>query len=68
MFYLFMAITEIYYYEKRHINATREVCHKKKKKGDKSTFALHVSMSMKEFVMDNLRLYRTLYFIDDGKT
>jgi hypothetical protein len=56
MLYLILSISEICYDKKRHINATRGLCHGNILQGDKTTFAAHVSATLKDFILDNLRL------------
>lgn len=60
--YLFPTITNTCYYEKRHINAIKGICHGNILQGDKATFATHVPWTLKDFIPNNLWLCL------DGKT
>jgi hypothetical protein len=56
MLYLLLIISKICYYKKRHINATRGLCHGNIIKGDKVAFTTHVSTALKDFVFEKLQL------------
>jgi hypothetical protein len=59
-FYLLPSISKICYYEKKHINATRGLCHGNILHGDKATFATHVPATLKDFILDNLQLWLSI--------
>jgi hypothetical protein len=56
MLYLLRIVLEICYYEKRHINAIRCLCHRNIFQGDKVTFFAHIFIALKDFIFDNLCL------------
>jgi len=56
MLYLIPSISETCYNEKKHINATRGFCHGNILEGDKVAFIALVSVTLKDFILNNLGL------------